>query len=126
MLRPVISHPRAMVRPPVPQPWATAHQPQLSNRLGQPKPNFVFSGGLRPPLAYHNELNNRIGNQSVSQNCMSRSNKITSNRHQTVALNCLSSEYDLFHAVTRLHGAQQMKETELETQISVPANQETK
>ena len=57
MLRPVISHPRAMVRPPVPQPWATAHQPQLSNRLGQPKPNFVFSGGLRPPLAYHNELN---------------------------------------------------------------------
>ncbi len=25
--------------------------------IGQPKPNIVFSGGLRPPLAYQNELN---------------------------------------------------------------------
>lgn len=25
--------------------------------LGQPKPNFVLSGGLRPPLVYKNESN---------------------------------------------------------------------
>ena len=25
--------------------------------VGQPKPNFVLSGGLRPPLVYKNESN---------------------------------------------------------------------
>ncbi len=38
----------------------------------QPAPNFVFSGGLRPPLDCFKE--------------------ITSNRHDHVALNCLSRE----------------------------------
>jgi hypothetical protein len=46
--------------------------------------------------------------------------------NQHVALNCLSRANDRFHAVTRLNGAQQMKETAVETQIGVPANQEAK
>ena len=46
--------------------------------------------------------------------------------HFLVALNCLNNANDLFHLHTRLYRAQQMKETEREKGIGVPANQETK
>ena len=58
--------------------------------------------------------------------CIVYLKEIISNRHQTVALNCPSSEYVLFHALTRLYRAQPMKETEHETQISVPASQKAR
>jgi len=53
-------------------------------------------------------------------------NKIISNRHKTVALNCLSIANALFHALTRLYRAQQMKEAEREKGLGVPAKQEVK
>ena len=45
--------------------------------------------------------------------------------HFLVALNCLNNANDLFHLHTRLYRAQQMKETELETEISEQANPDT-
>ena len=46
MLRPALTHPCAMVRPALPQPSATAHQPQLSNRMAWVHANslFIFDG----------------------------------------------------------------------------------
>jgi hypothetical protein len=38
---------------------------QLSNRLGQPKPNFGFSGGLQPPLVSLNK-ENHLDEQGLS------------------------------------------------------------
>jgi len=98
----------------------------------------------QPPERGTSKKSPRIGNQPVPQKYPSCANdqiiassdpqppeRGTSKKsprigNQPVALNCPSNTNVLFHALTRLYGAQQWKETAHETQKSEKAYQEAK